>query len=240
VVAHMGFEPVSPPCEGLQASPEKSRRALMNGAHLAKNHVFPGVSPARLLGQNGEIMSRNKSNKRRTRGQGPGRTSRPRTGARSIRAGSLLMLLCVVFIVALLMVVSLVGFVLKPDPAVKAGPMYVTLALTTGAALLMLIMALNASFLPIVSRERVRDVHLVMWAMAGTGIVTGLLTVGREASPFVTRLVLGSIAFMFITLQDARLARARARAAAPAGQAKPPAPQAQRPRGRKRRGGRKR
>jgi hypothetical protein len=122
------------------------------------------------------------------------------------------------------MVVSLVGFVLKPDPAVKAGPMYVMLALTTGAALLMLIMALNATFLPIVSREQVRDVHLVMWAMAGTGIATGLLTVGREASPFVTRLVLGSIAFMFITMQDARLARARARAAAPAGAPPPRAP----------------
>jgi len=128
--------------------------------------------------------------------------------------------------------------VLKPDPAVKAGPMYVTLALTTGAALLMLFLALNASFLPFMSRERTRNVSLVMWVMGVTGIVTGLLTVGREASPFVTRLVLGSIAFTFITVQNARLAQARA--AAPAGQAGPPAPQAQpRPRSRQRRGGRK-
>ena len=59
----------------------------------------------------------------------------------------------VVFIVAVLMVVSLVDFVVKPDPAVRAGPMYVTLMLTTGAALLMLVMALNASFLPFVSRS---------------------------------------------------------------------------------------
>jgi len=183
-------------------------------------------------------MSRSRSNKRQPAGQGPGRTSRPQTGARSIRTGSLLLLLCVVFIVALLMVVSLVGFVLKPDPAVKAGPMYVTLTLTTGAALLMLILALNASFLPFMSRERARNLQLVMWVMGVTGIVTGLLTVGREASPFLTRLVLGSIAFMFITVQNARLARARA--AAPAGQAGPPAPQAQlRPRSRQRRGGRK-
>ena len=156
-----------------------------------------------------------------------------------MRTGTLLLLVCVVFIVALLMVFSLVGFVLKPDPAVKAGPMYVTLTLTTGAALLMLILALNASFLPSMSRQRARDMQLVMGAMGVTGIVTGLLTVGAAASPFVMRLVVGSIAFMFITVQNARLARAHA--AAPAGQAGPPAPQARpRPRSRQRRAGRKR
>lgn len=123
--------------------------------------------------------------------------------------------------------------------------MYVTLALTTGAALLMFIVALNASFLPFMSRERARDVSLVMWVMGVTGIVTGLLTVGRVASPFVTRLVLGSVAFMFITLQNARLAQARAAARAgqagpPTSQAGPPTSQAQpRPRSRQRRGGRK-
>jgi len=184
-------------------------------------------------------MSRSRSNKRQPAGQGPGGTSRPQTGSRSIHTVSLLLLVGVVFIVALMMVVSLVGFVLKPDPAVKAGPMYVTLALTTGAALLMLFLALNASFLPFMSRGRARDLQLVMWAMSVTGIVTGLLTVGREASPFVTRLVLGSVAFMFITVQNARLARARA--AAPVGTAGPPGPRAlPRPRSQQRRGGRKR
>jgi len=184
-------------------------------------------------------MSSSGSNKRQPAGQGPGGTSRSQTGGRSIHTISLLILVGVVFIVALLMVVSLVGFVVEPDPAVKAGPMYVTLALTTGAALLMLIMALNASFLPFVSRGRARDLQLVMWVMGVTGIVTGLLTVGREASPFVTRLVLGSLAFMFITVQNARLAQARA--AARAGQAGPPTSQAQpRPRSRQRRAGRKR
>jgi hypothetical protein len=156
-----------------------------------------------------------------------------------MRTSSLLLLVCVVFIVALLMVVSLVEFVLKPDPAVRAGPMYVTLTLTTGAALLMLIMALNASFLPFMSRERAPNVHLVMWAMGVTGIVTGLLTLGRAAGPFVTRLVLGGIAFGFITIQSTRLARARE--TAPAGPPAPPAARA-RPRtsSRQRRGGRKR
>jgi hypothetical protein len=183
-------------------------------------------------------MSRSRSNERQPAGQGPGLTSSPTTGARAIRTLSLLILVGVVFIVALMMVVSLVGFVLKPDPAVKAGPMYVTLALVTGAALLMLFLALNASFLPFLSREQARNLQLVMWAMGVTGIVTGLVTLGGAVSFVVTRLVLGSIAFVFITMQDARLARARA--AAPAGQAGPPAPQAQpRPRSRQRRGGRK-
>jgi hypothetical protein len=191
-------------------------------------------------------MSRGRSNKRPPAWQGPGRTSPPRTGARSIRTTSLLLLVCVVFVVALLMVVSFVEFVLKPDPTVKAVPMYVTLTLTTGAALLMFVMALNASFLPFISRERAPNVHLVMWAMGVTGIVTGLLTLGRAASPFVTRLVLGGIAFTFITMQNARLARARAaqsgqRAAQPAEHAAPPAPRPERrSRARQRRGGRKR
>ena len=96
-------------------------------------------------------MSSSTSDKRRPAGQGRGQTSPPRPGARWIRSGILLALVGVVFVVALLMVVSLVGFVLDPDPAVRAAPMYVTLALTTGAALLMLFLALNASFLPFVS-----------------------------------------------------------------------------------------
>ena len=184
-------------------------------------------------------MSRSRSNNRQPAGQGPGRTSRPTTGARSIRTVSLLLLVGVVFLVALLMVVSLVGFVLKPDPAVKAGPMYVTLALTTGAALLMLFVALNASYLPFMSRQRARDVQLVMWAMGVTGIVIGVLTLGGEVSSLVTRLVLGSVAFMFIVLQNARLVRARE--AGPARPAGPPAAQPRpRPRSQQRRGGRKR
>ena len=156
-----------------------------------------------------------------------------------MRIVSLLILVGVVIVVALLMVVSLVGFVRAPDPALKAGPMYVTLALTTGAALLMVFAALDASFLPFLSRQRARDLQLVMWALGVTGIVTGMLTLGGAVSPYVTRLVLGSIAFLFIMLQHARLVRLRA--AAPAGQAGPPAPQAQpRPRSQQRRGGRKR
>jgi hypothetical protein len=183
-------------------------------------------------------MSPSSSNKRQPTGRGLGPTSRPEAAPRSIRTLSLLLLVGVDFIVALLMVVSLVGFVLKPDPAVKAGPMYVTLALTTGAALLMFAMALNASFLPFLSRERAPNVQLVMWAMGATGVVTGLLTLGQAAGPFVTRLALSSLAFVFITMQNARLARARA--AAPAGRADAAAPRAQpHPRTRQRRAGRK-
>ena len=191
-------------------------------------------------------MSRSSSNKRPPARWSPARTSPRATGGGAVRTSSLLLLVGVVFIVAVLMVVSLVDFVLKPDPAVRAGPMYVTLVLTTGAALLMLVMALNASFLPFMSRERAPSVHLVMWAMGVTGIVTGLLTLGRAASPFVTRLVLAGIAFTFITMQNARLARAQAaqsgqRPAQPADHAAPPAPRPERrSRARQRRGGRKR
>jgi hypothetical protein len=184
-------------------------------------------------------MSRSRSNKSRPAGQGPGRTSRPTTGARATRSISLLLLVAVDLIVAVMMVGSAVTFLIKPDPAVKAGPMYVTLALTTAAALIMFFMALNASFLPFLSHERARDVQLVMWGMAVTGILTGLLTVGAAATPFATRLLLGSLAFVFITVQNARLARARAAAAA--GQPDPFAPKAPpRPPSRQRRGGRKR
>ena len=184
-------------------------------------------------------MSGGGSNKGQSGGRGPRGRSRPTTGARSIRSTSQLLLVGVIFIVAVLMVVSFAGFVARPDPAVKAGPMYVTLTLTTGAALLMLVLAGNATYLPIMSRKRARDLQLVMWSMAVTGIVTGLLTLGGAVSPYVTRLVLGAIAFAFITVQDARLARARA--AAPAVQASSPAPRAQpRSRARQRRGGRKR
>ena len=184
-------------------------------------------------------MSRSMSNKRQPAGQGPGLTSRPTTGARTIRSGSLLLLVGVVLIVAVMMVVSLVGFVLEPDPAVRAGPMYVTLALTTGAALLMLLMALNASFLPLLSRQRSRDVQLVMTVMGVIGVGTGLLTLGGEVGFVVMRLALGAVAFMFIMLQNARLTRART--AAPAGRAQPSAPRAQsHPRNRQRRAGRKR
>jgi hypothetical protein len=197
------------------------------------------VSRATLFGQNGEKMSRSGSNKRQPAGQGPSRAAGTKTGAPAIRRVSLLLLVGVVFIVAVLMVISLVGFVLEPDPAVKAGPMYVTLALTTGAALLMLFTALNASFLPFMSRQRARDVQLVMWAMGITGMVTGLLTLGGEVGFVVTRLILSSVALMFIMLQNARLARRLA--TAPGRLAGPPASQAQsRARGQQRRGGRKR
>jgi len=184
-------------------------------------------------------MNRIGSDKRQPGGQGLGTTSRPATGARSIRTGSLLLLVLVVLVVALSMIVSFVEFVLKPDPAVRAGPMYVTLTLTTGAALLMLVMALNESFLPIMSREKAVNGQLVMWAMGITGVVTGLLTLGRAAGPIAWRFALGAIAFMFITRQNARLARARAAApeASPAAPARQSAP---RHRSRQRRGGRKR
>ena len=183
-------------------------------------------------------MTRARSNRASHGVKSGGRTS-PATSGRSIRTLSLLLLVGVVAIVALLMLVSLFDFILKPDPAVRAGPMYVTLALTTGASLLMLLVALNATYLPVMSRRQVPNFLLVMGAMGVTGVVTGILTIGSAASPYVTRLVLASMAFTFIMIQDARLAKARA-AAATDREADPPAPRRQsRPQTRQRRGGRK-
>jgi uncharacterized membrane protein YfcA len=198
-------------------------------------------------------MSRSKSSRRQPAGRGRGQTTRSRPGGQSIRTLSTSLLVGVVAIVAVLMVMSFAGFAAKPDPAIKAGPMYVTLALTTGAALLMLFVAVNATYWPVISRVQARNVHLVMWTMGIVGIITGVLTVGRPVSSFVQRLVIASIALVFIVLQDARLAKARAAAAAGGGQgqgaaAKPQGPgrqakpnvQARRPASRQRRGGRKR
>lgn len=159
-----------------------------------------------------------------------GRASPPATGARSIRSLSLFLLVCVVGVVALLMLISLLDFALKPNPAVRAGPMYVTLALITGASLLMLLLSLNGSYLPVMSRRQVPNFQLVMGAMGVTGAVTGLLTLGSAAGPYVTRLVFASLAYTFITVQDARIARARAAAPPRADRPAPP---------RQRRGGRK-
>jgi hypothetical protein len=168
-------------------------------------------------------MSRNDSKKRQTPRPGPGGTaSPPRRANGSIRSGTLVLLVGVVIVVALLSVVSTARFVADPTPGVRTGPMYVTLALTTTAAMLMAVMALNASFLPIMNARRAANVHLVMWSMGLTGVVTGILTVGSAAGPVVTRLVLGGLAFVFIAAQNSRLTRARARGqaglpAAPAG-----------------------
>ena len=92
-------------------------------------------------------MSRSDPNKRQSARPGAGRMPPSRLGAGSIRTGTLVLLVGVVLFMALLMVISTVQFVSDPAPGVRAGPMYVTLALSTGAALLMVIMALNASFL---------------------------------------------------------------------------------------------
>jgi hypothetical protein len=141
--------------------------------------------------------------------------------------------------VALLMLVSLFDFILKPNPAVRAGPMYVTLALTTGASLLMLLVALNATYLPVMSRRQVPNFLLVMGAMGVTGVVTGLLTLGSAAGSYVERLVVATMAFTFIMIQDARLAKARAAALARRNEPPTASPQP-RSAARQRRGRRKR
>jgi len=158
--------------------------------------------------QNGRTMSR-RSDKPKMTGRDPRLTSSPAPAARLTRSASLFLLLLVVLVVAVMMLSSLIGFVLEPDPDVKAGPMYVTLAFTTGAALLMAALALNATYRPFLSRRRVNDLSLVMWSMLVIGLVTGLLTLGNDVGTYVARLVVAAIAFAFIALQYSRLERAR-------------------------------
>jgi hypothetical protein len=143
------------------------------------------------------------------------RTERGMT-PKAIRNGTLFALVLADFLAALFLVVKSVVFVVSPDPGVKAGPMYVTLALCTISALLMLTLALNASFLPILTRQRERDLRLVAWATGGTGVATGVLSVGAAAQPLVIALFIAAIAFVFIWIQEARIDRAR-RLGPPAG-----------------------
>lgn len=184
-------------------------------------------------------MNRGTSTRRPS--SGGGRGSRPPSGAatRAVRGGTQLALVLVDFLAAALLVGSSVSFVVKPDPAVEAGPMYVTLALTTISALLMLALAVNASFFPFLTRTQARDVRLVMLATGVTGIATGVLTVGTAAQSVVTILFVGAIAYVFIWTQEARLERAYRTGQLPEAAPRREAPKP-RARNRQRRGGRKR
>ena len=178
-------------------------------------------------------MSRSRSNKGWS-----AEGSKPSPAARGIRSVTLLSLVLVDLVIAISMVATFFSFVFAPDPDLKAGPMYVTLAFTTVAALLMFFLGLNASFLPFMSRERARDVRLVMWVMAATGIATGMLTLGGAVQSIVGRLFVAGLAFFFIRTQEVRLERARhgatAEVAAPSSDAQA------HPKSRQRRGGRTR
>ena len=177
-------------------------------------------------------------NNRPPDGRGTQPAPRPGAAPRTMRSASLFLLVLVDFVVAVMMVLESARFVNSPDPAVKAGPMYVVLALTTGCAVLMFVMALNASFVPMMRSQRARDLRLVMWTMGATGIVTGVLTLGTEVEGIVMRLFVGALAFAFIRIQEARLDKARRSGqlgrVAPAGEKKAPQSKA-----RQRRGGKK-
>ncbi len=173
-------------------------------------------------------------------------TTRPTKSAQSMRTTTLTLLVVVVVVIAVTMVGSAVRFVLAPDPAVKAGPMYIVLALMAVASLLMALLAVNTTFFRILTRRQVADVNLVMWTTAVTGTITGILTLGGAVNSLVMRLLVGTTAYAFIWMQSARLAKARAAQAsggAPAAPGRAPAaPQPAQPaaKSRQRRGGRKR
>jgi hypothetical protein len=157
-----------------------------------------------------------------------------------MRTMTLTMLVGVDVIVAVLMLSSVVVFAVHPDPAVKAGPMFVVLALMTVASVIMALLALNATYLPVLSRAQAANFSLVMWTMAATGTVTGLLTLGSTVNSLVMRLFIGSLAYAFIWMQHMRIARARtAQTVAPSGQGPTGGPSQTNTRSRQRRGGRK-
>ena len=177
--------------------------------------------------------------KKRRPAMSPAPATRPGVAPRSMRSVSLLLLVLVDFVVAVMMVYDSATFIADPDPTVRAGPMYVVLALTTGAALLMFFMALNASLLPLLTPETARNVRLVMWTMGATGVITGVLTLGADVESIVMRLFVAALAFIFIRVQEARLDRARRRGFPEQVAAANDAPTAPRPKARQRRGGRK-
>lgn len=184
-------------------------------------------------------MSGSGSTKGQPSGRQPGEGSRPGASPRAVRNVTLLALVLVEFLTVALLLGKCVSFVVNPDPAVKAGPMYVTLALTTISALLMLALAVNASLFPFVTQAQARDVRLVMVATGATGILTGVLTVGVAVQSVVTILFVGAIAYAFIWVQEARIERAyrSGRSSQPGQPGETTKPRA---RSRQRRGGRKR
>ena len=174
-------------------------------------------------------------------------TTNPTQAAKGVRNTTLLLLVLVVVVIAVTMVGSSVRFVLAPDPAVKAGPMYVVLAFMTVSSLLMALLAVNTTYYPMLRRRQVNDVSLVMWTMAAVGTVVGVLSLGGAVSSLVMRLFVGGMAYVFIWMQASRIEKARAAQAAGRGGAparRPAAASAQQaPRtggkSRQRRGGRK-
>ena len=174
-------------------------------------------------------------------------TTNPSKTAKGVRNTTLLLLVVVVVVVAATMIGSAVRFVLAPDPAVKAGPMYIVLAFMTVSSLMMALLAVNATYYPMLRRRQVNDLSLVMWTMAAVGTVVGILSLGAAVNSLVMRLFVGGMAYVFIWMQASRIEKARAAQAAgrPAAPARRPATasaaQASRPRSksRQRRGGRK-
>ena len=174
-------------------------------------------------------------------------TTTPSTTAKGMRNTTLLLLVVVVVVVAATMAGSAVRFIMAPDPSVKAGPMYVVLAFMTVSSVLMALLAVNATYYPVLNRRQVNDVSLVMWTMAAVGSVVGILSLGGAVNSLLMRLFVGSMAYVFIWLQASRLAKARAaqaaaRTAAPVRSSTTgAAPRGSRPaaKSRQRRGGRK-
>ena len=179
----------------------------------------------------------------------------PRRPGDSIRVSSLFLLDITVGVVAFLLLRGFVLFLRVPVHPARYPQLAVALGLMTVGVMLMLLVSLNASFFRVMSRRTAASLSLVAWVAAVSGVVLGVGMGGSTATKYAGYVVVGGLAFVFITTQDARIAKARARSA-PTGQGSPDtpdtqagsapggqrqrAPQPPRPRSRQRRGGRKR
>ncbi|HMK92049.1 MAG TPA: hypothetical protein VK576_03540 [Thermoleophilia bacterium] len=180
----------------------------------------------------------------------------PRRPGDSVRVSSLLLLDITVGVVAFLLLRGFLLFVRVPVHPARFPQLAAALGLMTAGVMLMLLLALNASFFRVMTRRTAASLSLVAWVAAVSGVVLGVAMGGSTASKYAGYVVVGGLAFVFISTQDARLAKARARAAAarqgpsggpeapasgarPSGRAQRP-PQQPRVRSRQRRGGRNR
>jgi len=132
----------------------------------------------------------------------------------SIRRSSLFLLDITVGVVAFLLLRSFLVFILAPTHPARFPQLAVALGLMTAGVMLMLLLSLNASFFRVMTRRTAAQLALVAWVAALSGVVLGVAMGGDTAVRYAGYVVLGGLAFVFITTQDARIAKARAHAAA--------------------------
>ena len=181
-------------------------------------------------------------------GNGRVPASRPRQQD-SVRRFTLFLLDATVVVITFLLLRAFLLYVRAPVHPARFAELAAALGLMTAAAMLMLLLSLNASFFPVLKRRTAALLTAVAWTTAVGGVVLSVGLGGGTATRYAGYLVVGALAFVFITVQEARIAKARAQGAPgqqpdrpSSGRSQTAAPAATKPRVRskQRRGGRKR